>query len=264
MPDPDPGRPLVRAAGPLTAWAVAGIPEVGAGQPLGRVVSEAIDRSGGLQPWDVVVVTHKVVSKAEGRVFPLSDFTPGREALTLAAQLGQEPQLVEAILRESRRVVRAESGVLITETRQGLVCANSGVDRSNVGGGETITCLPLDPDGSAQLLRQQWLPLAGGGPLGVIISDTFGRPFREGSVNVAIGVAGIPALSDHRGLQDSQGYELHASTIGSADEIASLGELLMGKVDGLPVAVVRGLSWSGPEEGSAPLLRDPSHDIFRR
>jgi coenzyme F420-0:L-glutamate ligase/coenzyme F420-1:gamma-L-glutamate ligase len=211
-----------------------------------------------------VVVTHKVVSKAEGRVFSLADYQPSPEALALAAKLDQEPQMVEAVLRESTRVVRAESGVLITETRHGLVCANAGVDRSNVGGGDWITCLPLDPDRSAEGLRRDWLPLAGGGPLGVLISDTFGRPFREGSVNIAIGVAGMPALSDYRGLDDPQGYELHASTIGSADEIASLGELLMGKVDGLPLAVVRGLTWSGPEEGSAPLLRDPERDIFRR
>ncbi len=256
-------RPLVQA-GPITSWAVPGIPEIESGHDLGQLAFEPLSRSGGLQPWDVVVVTHKVVSKAEGRVFSLAEFEPRTSALALAATLGQDPRLVEAVLRESRLVVRAESGVLITETHHGLVCANAGVDRSNVGGGETITCLPLDPDRSAERLRQQWRPLAGGGPLGVLISDTFGRPFREGSVNVAIGVAGMPALSDHRGLKDPQGYELHASTIGSADEIASLGELLMGKVDGLPLAVVRGLTWSGPEEGSGPLLREPARDIFRR
>lgn len=256
-------RPVVRS-GPLTAWAVAGIPEVASGADLGQLALEPLTRAGGLRPWDVVVVTHKVVSKAEGRVFSLAQYQPGPKALELAAELGQEPVMVEAVLRESRRVVRAESGVLITETHHGLVCANSGVDRSNVGGGDWITCLPLDPDLSAQRLRQQWLPLCAGGPLGVLISDTFGRPFREGSVNIAIGVAGMPALSDYRGLNDPQGYELHASTIGSADEIASLGELLMGKVDGLPLAVVRGLTWSGREEGSAPLLREPDRDIFRR
>lgn len=259
----DSERPLVRA-GPLRGWAVADIPEVGAGEDLGELAAGPLVRAGGLQPWDVVVVTHKVVSKAEGRVFPLAAFHPSAPALTLAAELGQDPRLVEAVLRESRRVVRAESGVLITETHQGLICANAGVDRSNVGGGELITCLPQQPDQSAARLRQRWLPLASQGPLAVLISDTFGRPFREGSVNVAIGVAGMPAVSDHRGLRDPRGYELHASTIGSADEIASLGELLMGKVDGLPLAVVRGLSWSGPESGSAALLRDPAKDIFSR
>jgi len=259
----EPRRPLVRA-GPLTSWAVSGVPDIEVGQDLGQMLVEPLRGAGGLLPWDVVVVTHKVVSKAEGRVFQLSDFEPQSRALTLAERLQQDPRLVEAVLRESRRVVRAEAGVLITETHHGLICANAGVDRSNVGGGEAITCLPEDPDRSAQLLRDRWLVLAGGGPLGVVISDTFGRPFREGSVNVAIGVAGMPALSDYRGLEDPHGYELHASTIASADEIASIGELLMGKVDGLPLAVVRGLSWSGPEEGSAPLLRDPARDIFRR
>lgn len=259
----DPGRPLVRAA-QLTAWAVPDIPEIAAGQDLGQLAAGPLVRGGGLQPWDVVVVTHKVVSKAEGRVFPLGAFEPRAEARSLAATLMQDPRLVEAVLRESRRVVRAESGVLITETHHGLICANAGVDRSNVGGGAMITCLPQDPDRSAARLRLQWLPFAGQGPLAVLISDTFGRPFREGSVNVAIGVAGMPALSDHRGLLDPQGYELHASAIGSADEIASIGELLMGKVDGLPIAVVRGLTWSGPETGSAPLLRDPARDIFSR
>jgi coenzyme F420-0:L-glutamate ligase/coenzyme F420-1:gamma-L-glutamate ligase len=256
-------RPLVRA-GRLTAWAVPGIPEIRAGQDLGELVLGPLTREGGLQPWDVLVVTHKVVSKAEGRVFALAHFEPRPEAFSLGAQLRQDPRMVEAILQESARVIRAESGILVTETHHGLVCANAGVDRSNVGGGTSVTLLPQDPDRSAQGLRQRWLGLASGGPLAVVISDTFGRPFREGAVNVAIGVAGMPALSDHRGLRDAQGYELHASTIGSADEIASIGELVMGKIEGLPVAVVRGLSWSGPETGSAPLLRDPSRDIFRR
>jgi len=256
-------RPLVRA-GTLTSWAVGGVGDVEGGQDLGQLLVEPLIAAGGLQPWDVVVVTHKVVSKAEGRVYQLSEFEPRSSTLTLAEQLQQDPRMVEAVLQESRRVIRAEAGVLITETHHGLVCANAGVDRSNVGGGEAITCLPKDPDGSARKLRDRWLAIAGGGPLAVLISDTFGRPFREGSVNVAIGVAGMPALSDYRGLKDPQGYELHASTIASADEIASIGELLMGKVDGLPLAVVRGLTWSGPEEGSAPLLREPTRDIFRR
>ncbi|MGH7692489.1 MAG: coenzyme F420-0:L-glutamate ligase [Candidatus Dormibacteria bacterium] len=263
MVEADPGRPLIRA-GRIVAWAVSGVPEIQAGQGLGELLRPRLLAAGGLEPGDVVVVTHKIVSKAEGRVYPLAEVEPRPEALSLAQELLQDPRLVEAVLRESRRVVRAESGVLITETHHGLVCANAGVDRSNVGGGEMVTCLPHHPDRSAADLRSAWLSLAGGGPLGVIISDTFGRPFREGSINVAIGVAGMPALADHRGLLDPQGYQLHASTIGSADEIAGIGELLMGKVDGLPLAVVRGLSWSGPELGSAPLLREPAQDIFRR
>jgi len=256
-------RPLVRARR-LLAWAVEGIPELQAGQDLGAICREPLRVGGGLQPWDVVVVTHKVVSKVEGRVMSLAEVEPSDPALALAQRVGQDPRMVQVILQESRRVIRAEPGVLITETVQGLVCANSGVDRSNVGGGELVTCLPLQPDRSAAGLRRSWLDLAQGGPLGIIISDTFGRPFREGAVNVAIGVAGMPALSDHRGLQDEQGYLLHASTIGSADEIAGIGELLMGKIDQVPLAVVRGFSWEGPDGGAGVLQRPAERDIFRR
>ncbi len=241
-----------------------GVPEIRAGDDLGTICRGHLRATGGLEPWDVVVVTHKVVSKAEGRVSRLAEVDPGDPALALAERVGQDPRMVEVILRESRRVIRAEPGVLITETVQGLVCANSGVDRSNVGGGELVTCLPLRPDLSAGRLRRAWLDLAQGGPLGVIISDTFGRPFREGAVNVAIGAAGLPALSDHRGLRDEQGYLLHASTIGTADEIAGIGELVMGKIDQVPLAVVRGFTWEGPEEGADVLQRPAERDIFRR
>jgi len=257
-------RPMVRARR-LGAWPVTGVPEVRAGDDLGQLCLAPLEAAGGLAPWDVVLVTHKVVSKSEGRVYDLAGIEPTQASLEVAARARHEdPRMVEVILRESTRVVRAEPGVLVTETVQGLVCANSGVDRSNVGGGERVTCLPLDPDHSAERLRRAWLGLARGGPLGVIISDTFGRPFREGAVNVAIGVAGMPGLSDHRGLLDEQGYLLHASTIGTADEIAGIGELLMGKVEGIPLAVVRGFSWQGPEEGAGVLQRPPARDIFRR
>jgi coenzyme F420-0:L-glutamate ligase/coenzyme F420-1:gamma-L-glutamate ligase len=257
-------RPLVRARR-LTGWAVTGVPEVRTGDDLGRLCLAPLEAAGGLAPWDVVLVTHKVISKAEGRMIELASIEPSPAALEVAARVQHEdPRMVEVILRESTRVVRAEPGVLVTETLHGLVCANAGVDRSNVGGGEAVTCLPLDPDGAAERLRQDWLSLAGGGPLGVIVSDTFGRPFREGAVNVAIGVAGMPGLSDHRGLLDEQGYLLHASTIGTADEIAGIGELLMGKIDGIPLAVVRGFSWEGPEEGAGVLQRPAERDIFRR
>lgn len=248
----------------LLAWAVEGIPELHAEDDLGAICRAPLGAGGGLEPWDVVVVTHKVVSKAEGRVISLADVRPGDPALALAARVGQDPRMVQVILQESRRVIRAEPGVLVTETVQGLVCANSGVDRSNVGGGELVTCLPLHPDRSAADLRRSWLDLAQGGPLGVVITDTFGRPFREGAVNVAIGVAGMPALSDHRGLLDQRGYLLHASTIGTADEIAGIGELVMGKIDQVPVAVVRGFTWEGPDEGAGVLQRAAERDLFRR
>ncbi len=234
------------------------------GDDLARLCRGPLQGAGGLEPWDVVLVTHKVISKAEGRMVLLEDVTPGDVAVAIGQRVGQDPRMVEVILRESRAVIRAEPGVLVTETVHGFICANAGVDRSNVGGGSAVICLPLDPDGSAGALRAAWLDLAGGGPLGVIVTDTFGRPFREGAVNVAIGAAGIPALSDHRGLLDGRCYLLHASTIGTADEIAGIGELVMGKLDGIPLAVVRGLTWSGPEAGAGVLRRPPAQDIFRR
>ncbi len=256
-------RPLV-VGRRMLGWAVEGIGEVGPGDDLAELCREPLLTHGGLAPWDVVVVTHKVVSKAEGRVRKLSGVVPSSTALAVANRVGQDPRMVEVILQESRAVIRAEPGVLVTETVQGLVCANSGVDRSNVGGGEEVTCLPLDPDASARRLRESWLEIASGGPLGVVITDTFGRPFREGAVNVAIGVAGMPAVSDHRGLSDELGYLLHASTIGTADEIAGIGELLMGKIDGIPLAVVRGFRWEGADSGAGALQRLPERDIFRR
>ena len=154
--------------------------------------------------------------------------------------------------------------MLVCETVHGLVCANAGVDRSNVGGGEHVTLLPVDADASASLLRDAWLPLCAGGPLGVVICDTFGRPFREAGVNVAIGVAGLPAITDYRGLPDVSGYVMRASALATADEIASAAELVMGKTDGVPVAVVRGLRWEGEGRGAGVLLRDPARDVFRR
>ena len=247
----------------LECWAVAGMPEVGAGSDLAALGAAALEAQGGLRPWDVVVVTSKVVSKAEGLVTELAGVLPSAPARWLAGLTGQDPRLVQVVLEESRAVVRAAPGLLVTETRHGLVCANAGVDRSNVGGGAALLRLPRDPDGTAAGLRSAWLALAAGGPLGVVVSDTFGRPFREGAVNVAIGVAGLPALADHRGQLDQQGYLLHASTIGSADEIAGLGELVMGKLDGFPLAVVRGLRWEGPQEGAAALQRAAGRDVFR-
>ena len=248
----------------VECWAVEGVGEVDSGDDLGADLGPLLEAAGGLRPWDIVVVTHKIVSKAEGRVVQLEEVRPGAEAMALAARVEADPRLVEVILGQSLRVVRAAPGVLVTETRQGLVCANAGVDRSNVGGGEAVTCLPVDPDGSAARLRRAWLPLADGGPLGVVICDTFGRPFREGGVNVAVGLAGLPGLSDHRGVVDSHGYTLRASTLASADEIAGLAELVMGKVAGRPVAIVRGLRWQGEGRGAGELQRQAERDLFRQ
>jgi coenzyme F420-0:L-glutamate ligase/coenzyme F420-1:gamma-L-glutamate ligase len=244
---------------------VRGLPEVRPGDDLAGLVLDALTRSGPqLRPWDVLVVTHKVVSKAEGALVELGGVRPSAAAVELAERTGADPRLVEVVLGESRRVLRAAPGVLVCETAGGLVCANAGVDRSNVAGdGETVTVLPRDPDASAARLRAAWLEAAEGGPLGVIICDSFGRPFREAQVNVAIGVAGMPALTDHRGRPDSSGYLMAASVLATADEIASAAELVMGKVEGVPVAVVRGLRWDGEGRGAAELQRDPARDLFR-
>jgi coenzyme F420-0:L-glutamate ligase/coenzyme F420-1:gamma-L-glutamate ligase len=260
------GRPEVGvwAASAVSLLAVGGIPAVAAGDDLGALVVRGLAFSGiALQPYDVVVVTHKVVSKAEGQVVSLSSCVPSARAIELATQTDNDPRLVEVILSQSTRVLSALPGVLVCETVHGLVCANAGVDRSNVGGGDVVTLLPRDADASAVALRGAWSGLCDGGPLGVVICDTFGRPFREAGVNVAIGVAGIPAITDYRGLPDTSGYVMRASALATADEIASAAELVMGKVDDVPVAVVRGLRWSGSGFGAGELQRDPARDVFR-
>lgn len=258
-------RATVTAGGAVQVIPVRGLPEVHPGDDLAALLLPALLRdTGGLLPHDVVVVTHKVVSKAEGAVVELASVEPRAEAVELAAAGHHDPRVVEVVLRQSRRVVRAEAAVLVCETHHGLVCANAGVDRSNAGGGDWVTVLPADPDASARALRDAWRALAGGGPLAVVISDTFGRPFRMAGVNVAIGLAGMPAISDHSGARDEAGYTLRGSEIATADEIASAAELVMGKLDGVPAAVVRGLRWMGEGEGAAPMLRDPGADIFRR
>ena len=255
----------MRAAGALEVHALRGVPEVRPGDDLAALVLAAVGGSGlDLRPWDVVVVTHKVVSKAEGALVDLGTITPSAAAIDLAGQTGGDPRVVEVALRESRRVLRVGLGVLVCETNSGLVCANAGVDRSNVPDADSVTLLPRDPDASAAALRTAWLEEAGGGPLGVIVCDSFGRPFREAQVNVAVGVAGMPALTDHRGLLDATGQLMQASVLATADEIASAAELVMGKVDDVPVALVRGLRWSGEGRGSAELQRDPERDLFRR
>lgn len=255
----------VWAAEALSVVGVRGIPDVAPGDDLAGLVLQGMLASGvALQPWDVVVVTHKVVSKAEGRMVSLASVVPSAQAAALAERTSNDPRLVEVILGETSRVLTSLPGVLVCETVHGLVCANAGVDRSNVEGGDVVTLLPRDPDASAASLHGAWLSTCDGGPLGVVICDTFGRPFRDAGVNVAIGVAGMPALTDYRGMEDTAGYVMHASALATADEIASAAELVMGKVDRVPVAVVRGLRWDGAGNGAAELQRDPARDVFRR
>ncbi|TME35554.1 MAG: coenzyme F420-0:L-glutamate ligase [Chloroflexi bacterium] len=242
-----------------------GIPEIRPGDDLAAIIAEALrDGDIGLQEDDVLVITQKVVSKAEGRLVELASVSPSPEAVEYATRWGKDPRQVEVVLRESAEVLRmAEGGLIISRTPHGFVCANAGVDLSNVGDGEVATLLPLDPDGSARGLAAGLGELLGVRPA-VVISDSFGRPWRNGIVNVAIGVAGLEPLLDLRGAPDAQGRVMHSTVIAVADEIASAAELAGGKTDQRPVVVVRGYTTSrvvdGP--GAAALVMDRAHDLF--
>ena len=236
-----------------------GIPEIEAGDDLGAILADAAGRSGGLEDADVVVVAQKAVSKAEGRVVRLDELEPSARALELAGD--RDPRHVEAILRESVQVVRVRPPLIIAETRHGFVCASAGVDASNAKGEGTLILLPLDPDGSAAALRARLRELTGA-DVGVVVSDSFGRPFRQGTTDVALGVAGLTALRDLRGVRDRHGYELHATQIAVADELAGAAELVMGKVDGIPAAIVRGLDVRGHGLGTDIPIEE-ERDLFR-
>jgi coenzyme F420-0:L-glutamate ligase/coenzyme F420-1:gamma-L-glutamate ligase len=210
---------------------------------------------------DVLVIAHKIVSKAEGRIVDLSAIRPSAKARRIAARQGKDPRIAELILRESTRIVKMHHGVIITETRHGFICANSGVDQSNVRG-DRAALLPKDPDGSAKRIRRT-IRRRTGKDIAVIIADTFGRPFREGQVNVAIGIAGLKPISDYRGTQDLFGRKLRVTEIAVADEIASCAELVMGKTDRVPVAIVRGLRYEKGEGSVKELLRKRKNDLFR-
>ena len=210
---------------------------------------------------DLLVIGQKIVSKAEGRVVKLGDVKPSPIAIAMAPALGKEPPLVEVILRESRRVVRMAQGVIITETHHGWVCANAGVDQSNVDA-DTVALLPEDSDRSAREVRDRVRVLAGV-DVRVIITDTFGRPWREGLTNIAIGVAGFAPLRSYLGERDPAGRPLQATILALADELAGAAEPVMGKLDRIPAAIVRGLTLSAAEEGSKPLVREPARDLFR-
>jgi coenzyme F420-0:L-glutamate ligase/coenzyme F420-1:gamma-L-glutamate ligase len=230
-----------------------GIPEVREGDDLTRVLGEAAQRAGGLRDTDVLVVAQKVVSKAEGRVVRLEDVEAGDQARDLAAD--QDPRHLQVILDEAAALVRTRPPLVIAETRHGFVCASAGVDHSNAAEAGTLVLLPLDPDASARHLSER-LGVA------VIVSDSFGRPFRQGTTDVAIGVAGLAPLLDLRGTRDSAGYELRTTTIAVADEIAGAAELVMGKTSGIPAAIVRGLALEG--HGTArDLVMPPERDLFR-
>ncbi len=233
-------------AGTIQILPIDGIPEVQAGDPLVDLIVTAVESSiGSLVEGDVVAVTHKIVSKADGGLIDLRTIDPSSMALDFARQWGKDARQVEVVLRQSNRIIRMVRGLIIAETRHGFICANAGVDASNVS--RDIVCiLPNDPDASAEAVRaalvNRFFPGhdAGPSPIGVIVTDSFGRPWRNGIVNVAIGVAGIAPLSDYRGQFDPSGYELRASILAVADELASAAELVMHKLAARPVAVIRG------------------------
>ncbi len=240
-----------------------GIPEVRPGDDLGAFIGDAIDRRPlTLAAGDVVVVAQKVVSKAEGALARLGEIEPSVFAREFAAETGKDPRHVEVVLREARRVVRMERGVLIVETKHGFICANAGVDASNVGGEETLCLLPPDPDASARRIRDA-LARRFGVRVAVIISDTFGRPWREGQTNIAIGVAGILPMHSYVGQTDAHGYELRVTSLCVADELAGAAELVQGKIDNVPAAVVRGATYEAGEGSIAMLVRPPERDMFR-
>ncbi len=248
----------------LRLMALPGLPEVRPGDDLAALIWEAARTGGaGLEDGDVLVVTQKVVSKAEGRLVDLATVEPSPFARQIAERYRKDARQVEVVLRESARIVRMDRGVVITETRHGFVCANSGVDASNVPGRDVVCLLPLDPDASARRLRAT-LRERHGVDVAVIISDSFGRPWRSGIVNVAIGLAGLAPLGDYRGQLDPHGYELSVTVMAVADELAAAAELVMGKVVARPVVVVRGYAYERSEEGAArQLVMDPTRDLFR-
>jgi coenzyme F420-0:L-glutamate ligase / coenzyme F420-1:gamma-L-glutamate ligase len=241
---------------------VLGVPEIGDGDPLGALIAAG---AGDLADGDVVVISQKVVSKAEGRTRRLSSVIPNAKASNLARSIGKEPNLVQLILEESAEVVRAERGVLIVETRHGLVCANAGIDSSNVAGDDTVLLLPEDPDASARRLRTE-IGGAAGARIGVVIADSFGRAWRIGQAEVAIGCAGLTPIDDWRGRQDANGRELLATQIAIADEAAAAADLVRDKAAAVPAAVVGGLGrWVTAEDGpgAAAIRRPREEDLFR-
>jgi len=237
---------------------VEGLPEVRPGDDLGELIGSRSK----FEPGDVIVVAQKVVSKSEGRIVSLQSVSASSEAVRIASDLiaGPDPRMVQVVLDESVRVLRSER-VLITETRHGFVCANGGVDHSNVPGEDKVTLLPADPDASADRLRSRLRELTGV-DVGVIVSDTFGRPWRLGIVNVALGVAGLPALLDLRGSLDDAGKPVHATVLAIADDIAAAAGIVMGKTARTPAVIVRGLRLEGSGRGR-DLVRPAAEDLFR-
>jgi coenzyme F420-0:L-glutamate ligase / coenzyme F420-1:gamma-L-glutamate ligase len=246
----------------ISIFGINGIPDVSQGDDIAAFIIDALEAQGDvMQDRDVIVITQKIVSIAEGRVVRPSDVEPSIFAMQLAEAVGKDPHEVEIVLRESSRIVRSANHVLITETRHGFICANSGVDKSNIPDGQAVL-LPVDPDKSADTIRGR-LEHHYGISLGVIISDTFGRPWRLGQTNVAIGISGLSAFADYRGLDDPFGNTMNVTQIAVSDELSSAAELVMGKFDRVPVAVVRGYNYTPAEDTAKSLIRPREKDIFQ-
>ncbi len=246
----------------IEVFGITGIGEVVAGANLAQLAYSASEGVGGLRDGDIAVVTSKIVSKAEGRTVELAAVEPSRFAQRWAAEWGKDPAIVELVLQEARRIVRQAGPVLITETRHGFVCANSGVDQSSAGAPGRALLLPLDPDASARRIRegfrQHSLDVA------VVISDTFGRPWRQGQTDVAIGIAGIRPITSYIGQHDPHGHEFRVQALCVVDELAGAAELVKGNVDRVPVAIVRGFDWVRDEEAAIQsIIRPPDRDLFR-
>jgi len=243
---------------------IEGLPIIKAGDNLAELICQAAEKQGTpIQDGDIIVVSHIVVSRAEGRVVDLNGVEPSPFAAQLAEELNKDPRLVEVILRESRGIIRMGDGKLITKTKHGFVCANSGVDKSNVPGQNNVALLPKNPDSSAQKIREEIKRITGR-DVAVIISDTHGRPLREGEINIAIGVAGIKPIRDRRGEKDLFGYTLRVKRTAIADELASAAELVMGQAnEGIPAAIIRGYRYPRSEEARATeLIRPREKDLF--
>ena len=247
----------------LTVTSLDGLPEIHPGDDLAALIAGAVKAQGEtLRDGDVLAVAQKVVSKSEGRIVHLADVTPSARALAMAKESGKEARQLEVVLQETKKIIRWRSGVLISETRHGFICANAGVDRSNAGAADTVILLPIDPDASAARLRDGIRRLVGI-TTAVVVTDTFGRAWREGHMNVAIGIAGLPALKRYIGQFDPEGYELRVTEIAVADEVAAAAELVMGKLDRCPVAIVRGIALADPSESALDYVRPAEKDMFR-
>lgn len=247
----------------LQVFGIGGLPEVQPGDDVAALIAEAIVAAGRtVEADDVVVVTHKIVSKAEGRLVDLQTVEPSAQARAFAEEWGKDPRQVEVVFGQAKRISRMERGIIIAETAHGFVCANAGVDASNVAA-DTVCLLPEDPDRSAAAIRSVLGERFGAAP-GVIVSDSFGRPWRNGIINVAIGVAGLAPLADYRGQHDAAGYELRASILAVADELAGAAELVMHKLDARPVAIIRGYvpPTGAPHGTGQDLVMESARDLY--